>query len=95
VGTQEPARLKPAKESRVNLRATERQIDLLRKAAEAQGRTLSDFVLATATERAEEILVERRHFVATPEAWDEFMRALEDPPKPVPALVKLFRRADL
>jgi uncharacterized protein (DUF1778 family) len=90
VSTREPVR-KPTKESRVNLRASERQLDLIRRAAEAQGRTLSDFVLTTATERAEEILIERRHFVASPEAWDRFMKALDDPPKPVPALVRLFQ----
>jgi uncharacterized protein (DUF1778 family) len=75
----------------LNLRATERQLAMLRKAAEAQGRTVTDFVLTTATERAEQILVERRHFVASPEAWQEFMAALDCPPPPVPALVRLFQ----
>jgi uncharacterized protein (DUF1778 family) len=91
----EPAR-RPAKEERINLRATHRQMDLIRRAAEAQGRTLSDFVLSTATERADEVLVERRHFVApSPEAWDEFMRIIENPPPPPPELVKLFQDPDL
>ncbi|HZV49244.1 MAG TPA: DUF1778 domain-containing protein [Candidatus Dormibacteraeota bacterium] len=86
---------RPAKRARLNLRASQRQLELLRLAAEVQGKTLSDFVLGTATERAQEILVEQRHFVASPEAWDEFMRLLEDPPPPSPALVELFRDPDL
>lgn len=89
----QPARQNP-KGGRLNLRASERQLDVLRKAAEAQGRSLTDFVLTTATERAEEILVERRHFVASPEAWQEFMDALDDPPQPTPALVRLFEEVD-
>lgn len=91
----EPARQKPPKGGRLNLRATERQLDLLRQAAEAQGRSLSDFVLTTSTERAEEILVERRQFVASPQAWEKFMAALDSPPLPVPALIQLFRDVDL
>lgn len=90
----EPAR-RPPKQERLNLRATERQLALIRRAAEAQGRTISDFVLGTATERAEEILVEQRHFVASPEAWDKFMSVIENPPPPPPELVKLFRDPDL
>jgi len=90
----EPAHAKPGKEGRLNVRASQRQLDLLRQAAEAQGRSLSDFVLTAATERAEEVLVERRLFVASSEAWDAFMEALDDPPKPVPALVRLLRDHD-
>jgi uncharacterized protein (DUF1778 family) len=89
----EPAPGTQGKDGRLNVRATARQLNLLRKAAEAQGRSLSDFVLTAATERAEEVLVERRHFVASPEAWDSFMATLDDPPEPGPALVRLFREA--
>jgi uncharacterized protein (DUF1778 family) len=84
----------PGKDGRLNVRATAGQLNLLRQAAEAQGRSLSDFVLTAATERAEEILVERRYFVASPEAWDSFMATLNDPPEPAPALVRLFREAE-
>jgi len=90
---QEPAHGPQGKDGRLNVRATARQLNLLRQAAEAQGRSLSEFVLTAATERAEEVLVERRHFVASPEAWDSFMATLDDPPESVPALVRLFREA--
>ena len=90
-----PERRKPPKEGRLSIRATARQLEMLQRAAEAQGRTLSDFVLSTATERAEEILVERRHFIADPESWERFMQALESPPAPVDALIRLFRDPDL
>jgi uncharacterized protein (DUF1778 family) len=89
----EPARHRPGKEGRLNVRATERQLNLLRQAAEAQGRSLSDFILTAATDRAEEVLVERRHFVASPEAWHSFMAALDDPPEPNAALIQLLRDA--
>ena len=93
IAMSEPARQKPGKPARLNVRATDGQLNLLRQAAEAQGRTVSDFVLSAATERAEEVLVERRHFVATPEAWHSFMEALDDPPEPTAALVELLRGA--
>jgi uncharacterized protein (DUF1778 family) len=51
-------------------------------------------VLSAAAERAEEVLVERRHFVASPEAWDYFMRTLENPPAPNQPLIDLLRDAD-
>jgi len=91
----EKAARRPAKRARLNLRASERQLELLRLAAEVQGKTLSDFVLGTATERAQELLVEQRHFVASPEAWEEFMRLLESPPPPSPVLVELFQDVNL
>lgn len=90
----EPARRQP-KEQRLNLRATQHQMELIRIAAEAQGRSLSDFVLATATERAKEILVEQRHFLFSPEAWGKFMEVIENPPPPPATLVELFRDPDL
>jgi uncharacterized protein (DUF1778 family) len=95
LGEESLARQEPAKDTRLNIRISAQQRALLRRVAEAQGRSVSDFVVATAMERVEEFLVERRHFVASPEAWDQFMQALEAPPKPVPALVDLFRDTDL
>src|SRR5262245_2239629 len=95
VGMDNLARQEPTKETRLSIRISARQRALLRQVAEAQGRSVSDFVLATAMERVEEFFVERRHFIASPEAWDEFMQALEAPPKSIPALIELFRATDL
>jgi uncharacterized protein (DUF1778 family) len=56
---------------------------------------VTDFERWTTTERAEEILVERRCFVASLEAWDEFLEVLANPPAPSPTLIRLFRDSDL
>jgi uncharacterized protein (DUF1778 family) len=83
------------KEERLAVRATPRQAALIRQAAEAQGRTVTDFILETATERAERLLAERQHLTVTSTAWDEFVAAVEAPTEPVPALVDLFTDPDL
>jgi uncharacterized protein (DUF1778 family) len=85
----------PRKDERLYVRVTAKQAAVIRQAAEAQGRTMTDFILDSATERAEELLVDRRSFVASPEAWDQFVAALDAPAEPVPALVELFTDPDL
>jgi uncharacterized protein (DUF1778 family) len=75
-----------ARETRINLRASARQVQLIRAAAAASDKTLTDFVLATAVTRAEKLLADRRYFLLSEEQWEEFERLLD---APVPATPKL------
>lgn len=68
-----------AKSERINLRATERQESLLRRAAEVEDVTVSTFILGSAVDRAEKTLADRRWFDATPEQFEEFVQLLEQP----------------
>ncbi len=59
-------------------------------AAEAQQRTVSEFVLQSALERADEALADRRVFRLSAEQWEKFQAALDAPPRDLPALRELL-----
>jgi len=72
-----PAR--SAKSQQINFRATNRQADVLRRTAAATDRTLTDFVLDSAIDRAEKILADRRWFSVTESQWEAFVELLDAP----------------
>jgi uncharacterized protein (DUF1778 family) len=70
---------RPVKSQRIEVRATDRQEAVLRQAAVATDRTMTEFILASAVEQAERILAERRWFTGSQEQYDEFLRLLDEP----------------
>lgn len=62
----------------------------LQAAASAAQRSVSDFVLESALERAEETLADRRVFGLNAEKWAEFQAALDAPPRSLPRLQALL-----
>lgn len=80
------------KDQRLNVRISSRQEQLIRYAAATTDRTLTDFLVDSAVERAERILADRRWFVATPEQWDEFQRLLD---APLPSTAKFRKLAQM
>jgi uncharacterized protein (DUF1778 family) len=80
------------KNQRINLRATDRQETILRRAAEATDRTLTDFVLDSAVGEAQRILADRQWFIATDEQWAEFQRLLDAPLPSTAKFDRLFAR---
>lgn len=84
--------IRPVKSQRIDLRATERQEALLRRAAEATDRTLTDFVLGSAVEQAERVLADRRWFTASEEQFEEFVRLLDAPLPTTTKFDRLFAR---
>jgi uncharacterized protein (DUF1778 family) len=79
------------KSSRLGLRASEGQRSLLVAASEAEGTTVSDFVLRHATRAAGEVLADRRAFMLSSEVWDRFADSLDKPAKNVPGLDGLMK----
>lgn len=77
--------------AKLDLRLTESAKRRLKTAADAEGRSLSEFVLESALRRAEETLPDRTRFSLTPEQWSAFTRALEAPPRSNARLAKLLR----
>jgi uncharacterized protein (DUF1778 family) len=67
------------KDQRINLRTTQRQEAILRRAAEATDRTLTDFILDSAVDQAQRVLADRQWFTATEEQFAEFQRLLDAP----------------
>jgi uncharacterized protein (DUF1778 family) len=63
----------------INLRASRRQKVLIDRAAETLGRSRSDFMLETACREAESVLLDRRYFALSPEAFKRFVALLDRP----------------
>lgn len=79
-----------ARTKRFNLRATPKQERLIRVAAERQGINVTDFILESACERAEQSLADQAHFVLDQKQWALFMKALDAPPRVIPEIKRLF-----
>jgi uncharacterized protein (DUF1778 family) len=75
----------------INLRASRRQKLLIDRAAEALGRSRSDFMLSTACREAESVLLDRCYFASSDEAFKRFTSILDNPPKDNPGLRRLLQ----
>ena len=65
---------------------------LLKRAAEIQGRTLSDFVVTAAREAAWRAIEEAEIIRLSVEDQRRIAEAIFNPPKPAPALRRAFKR---
>ena len=83
----EPSRLRA---ENINLRVTRSQKALIDRAAEAQGRNRSDFMLEAACREAESVLLDRRYFNLDEDAFRRFTAMLDAPPKSNPQLARLL-----
>lgn len=74
----------------INIRASRRQKVLIDRAAEALGRSRSEFMLDTACREAESVLLDQRYFVLSGDAFKKFTAMLDKPPKDNPRLRRLL-----
>ena len=65
---------------------------LVRQAAEAAERTLTDFVVDAARLEAERLLADRTLFALEAEQWERFVELLDRSPQENPGLEGLFSR---
>ena len=77
---------------KIDIRLTADAKETLRSAAAAQGRTVSDFVLESALQRAAETLPDRTRFALGAKQWAEFQALLDAPPRDLPRLAKLLKK---
>jgi uncharacterized protein (DUF1778 family) len=84
----EPSRLRA---ENINLRVSRSQKALIDRAAEAQGRNRSDFMLEAACREAESVLLDRRYFNLDEDAFRRFTAMLDAPPKSNPRLARLLK----
>jgi uncharacterized protein (DUF1778 family) len=75
---------------RLNLRTSTQQQQLIRSAAAAQDKSVTDFVLESATANAERVLADRRWFQLSEDAWKDFESLLDAPVTPTPKLAALL-----
>ena len=80
------------KTRRLDLRLTEEQDALIRRAAEQDARSISDFVLSAATLEAQRRLADQRFFMLNEEDHARFEEILEASPTDDPKLRRLFDR---
>lgn len=83
-------RVVATKSERLNLRLTPAQDVTLRRAADAKGVPVSDYVLLHAVEAAQAELADRRVFVVDDKAWRELQATLDGPPRPAEKLRRLI-----
>jgi len=85
-----PDRRTSLKESKVQLRLRPAQKELIARAAQLKQTTLTSFMVEHAYGAAQQVLADQVHFELSPERWRAFCRALDAPPKEIPALRRLL-----
>src|SRR5688572_13425814 len=75
----------------INLRGSQKQKALIDRAAEALGRSRSDFMLETVCREAETVLLDRRYFALSQDAFKRFTAMLDNPPASNPKLRRLLQ----
>jgi uncharacterized protein (DUF1778 family) len=76
---------------RFQLRATASEEALIKIAAERQGVNVTDFIMRSAREKAEQALSDQTRFVLDAKQWKAFLAALDRPARNKPRLRRLFR----
>jgi uncharacterized protein (DUF1778 family) len=87
--------VRPARTEKLDLRLTAEAKQRLFAAAQASHRSVSEFVLQSALERADETLADRRVFKLNAEQWAKFQAALDAVPRKLPRLRRLLRKPSI
>jgi len=78
--------------ARVEARIAPEALAIVRKAAEIQGRSVSDFIVSAAQDAARQTVAEMEILRFSRKAQEQFARLILDPPRPAPALTRAFKR---
>jgi uncharacterized protein (DUF1778 family) len=78
------------RKDRLELRLTPKAKAMLKRAASAEDKSVSAFVLDRSLEAAAETLADRRSFVLSAKQYDAFVAALDAAPKSRPRLERLL-----
>jgi len=78
------------RDRRFQLRATAAEEALIKVATERRGVNVTEFILRSAREKAEQDLADQTRFVLDDRQWKAFMAALDRPPREKPRLRRLF-----
>jgi uncharacterized protein (DUF1778 family) len=78
--------------ARIEARITPEALAIVRRAAEIQGRSVSDFVITAAQEAANKTVAETEVIRLSREAQEQFVSHLLNPPPPTDALMRALER---
>lgn len=81
-----------SRSARLGLRTTDEQVKILRRAAEASHKSLTDFILDSAYQAAEKTLLDQRLFVVSGNQYQALLDMLERPAKNNARLKRLFSK---
>lgn len=79
-----------SKPTRLNIRVSEHEKDVIARAAGALNTTVSNFVLQKAYAEAQAVLADQSQFRLPDKQWRKFCKALDAPPQDIPALRELL-----
>lgn len=77
---------RPQRNTRMNLRASEQQQQVIKRAAAALDKSMTDFVLDSAAAEAQKVLADRRWFLLDDAQWTRFQELLDAPVENMPRL---------
>ena len=80
----------PARSARLGLRATPEQEMILREAAQVRRKTLTEFILESACQAAQDTLLDQRLFLVDDNRYQTLLELLERPADDNPGLQRLF-----
>jgi uncharacterized protein (DUF1778 family) len=80
------------KEHPLSMRLPEADIAIIDRAATLRGRSRTEFMRDAAVRAAEDVLMETMPIRMSPAGFKAFMTAVSGPAKPVPEILKLFKR---
>ena len=82
----------PQRTARVEARIAPDSLEIIRRAAEIQGRSISDFMVAAAQEAARRTIADIEVLRLSRQAQEQFATLLLNPPAPSTALARAFER---
>ena len=92
--TSPPTPTRASRSARLGLRATPEQERMLRRAADAAHKSLTDFILDSACRAAEQTLIDQQLFVVSGDRVQSLLDLLERPAQENTGLRDLFSRPD-
>lgn len=85
----------PLKDKRIEVRVTSAQKDAIAAAAAIEGRSVTDFTTAAATERAADVISRERNIRVDAAAFEQFEAILERPARSVDGLRDLLNHPSI
>ena len=80
------------KKQRIDLRLSDADKSAIEEAAAMSNQTITQFMVASASERAAQVIEQHRRLVLNEESWDLVMEALSNPPAPNARLKSAAKR---
>jgi uncharacterized protein (DUF1778 family) len=80
----------PGKATKIQLRLRSSEKALIVRAAQLRHTTVTKFMLENACQAAQQVLADQVHFVLPQDGWRAFCKALDAPPRDIPALRRLL-----